>query len=50
MIGIVFIIFIELSQLFSIVPGTFDFWDIVVEIISALLAVLNLYIIRRYWG
>lgn len=49
-IGIVFIIIIELSQLFSIVPGTFDFWDIVVEIISALLAVLNLYIIRRYWG
>ena len=49
-IGLVFIVFVELSQLLAIVPGSFDFLDIVMEIISACLAVINLNILRRHWS
>ena len=46
-ISIVFSVFIETLQYFNIIIGTFDFVDIIFEIIAVLLAVTNIYFI--FW-
>lgn len=46
-ICIVFEIIMELSQLLDALPGTFDLWDIALEICATVIASLNIKHIRR---
>lgn len=44
-IGIVFSIFMEVLQYFSVINGTFDIWDIILEVMACLIASLMIYTI-----
>ena len=52
LLGVVFpfSILMEMLQILDNVPGTFDYWDIVVEAVAEMIAVIIIKIVRRKLG
>lgn len=46
-LGVITVMFIEILQLLHIINGTFDIYDIVIEIIFGIIAICNFYYTRR---
>ena len=45
--GIITVVLIEILQLWHIINGTFDIYDIVIEIIFGIIAICNFHYTRR---